>query len=80
LIAFWDEITGWVNEGRAVDVTYCELNKAFDTPWWCVIGPNVLDQPHPKPTPTSSTLPQLGLSIHCDSGVVQTVMAFDNTL
>ena len=31
LIAFWDEMTSWVDEGRAVDVIYPDFSKAFDT-------------------------------------------------
>jgi len=31
LIAFYDGVTGWVNEGRAVDVVYPVFSKAFDT-------------------------------------------------
>ncbi|PKU32960.1 hypothetical protein llap_16734 [Limosa lapponica baueri] len=31
LIAFCDGMTGWVDEGRAVDVVYLDFNKGFDT-------------------------------------------------
>ena len=31
LIAFYDGITGWVDEGRAVDAVYFGFSKAFDT-------------------------------------------------
>jgi len=31
LIAFYDGMTGWVDEGRAVDVVYRNFSKAFDT-------------------------------------------------
>ncbi|PKU38375.1 rna-directed dna polymerase from mobile element jockey-like [Limosa lapponica baueri] len=31
LIAFYDGITGWIDEGRAVDVVYFDFSKAFDT-------------------------------------------------
>jgi len=31
LIAFYDGMTGWVEEGRAVDVAYLNWSKAFDT-------------------------------------------------
>jgi len=28
--SFNDGMTGWVDEGRAVDVVYCDFSKAFD--------------------------------------------------
>ena len=31
LIAFCDDMTGWVDQGRAVDVVYLDFSKAFDT-------------------------------------------------
>jgi len=31
LIAFCDDMTGWVDEGRAIDVVYLDFSKAFDT-------------------------------------------------
>ena len=31
LIAFYNGMTGWVNEGRAVDVAYLDFSKAFET-------------------------------------------------
>ena len=31
LIAFHGGMTGWVDEGRAVDVAYFNFSKAFDT-------------------------------------------------
>jgi len=30
LIGFCDGMTGWVDEGRAVDVVYLNFSKAFD--------------------------------------------------
>ena len=31
LIVFYDGMTGWVGEGRAVDIIYVDFSKAFDT-------------------------------------------------
>jgi len=31
LIAFYDDMTVWVDEGRAMDVVYLNFSKAFDT-------------------------------------------------
>ncbi|PKU42569.1 hypothetical protein llap_7120 [Limosa lapponica baueri] len=31
LIAFYDGMTGWIHEGRVVDVVYLDFSKAFDT-------------------------------------------------
>jgi len=31
LIAFYDGMTGWVDEGRAVDIVYLDISKVFDT-------------------------------------------------
>ncbi|PKU46225.1 rna-directed dna polymerase from mobile element jockey- hypothetical protein [Limosa lapponica baueri] len=31
LITFYDGMTGWIDEGRAVDVVYLDFSKAFDT-------------------------------------------------
>jgi len=31
LIAFYDDMTGWVDEARAVGVVYLDFSKAFDT-------------------------------------------------
>jgi len=31
LIAFYDDVTGWADEGRAVDAVYLDFSKAFDT-------------------------------------------------
>ena len=30
-IAFYDDMTGWIDEGRAVDVVYLDFSKTFDT-------------------------------------------------
>lgn len=30
IIAFYDGITGWVNERKAADVVYVDFSKAFD--------------------------------------------------
>jgi len=30
LIPFYDDMTGWVDEGRAMDVAYLDFSKAFD--------------------------------------------------
>ncbi|CAM4582753.1 unnamed protein product [Lepidochelys kempii] len=38
LIAFYDEITGSVNEGKAVDVLFLEFSKAFDTVFHSIIA------------------------------------------
>jgi len=37
LIAFCDGMTGWVDEGRAVDVVYLDFSKAFD-----IVSHNIL--------------------------------------
>lgn len=31
LIAFYNEVTGLVDDGRAVDIVYLDISKAFDT-------------------------------------------------
>jgi len=31
LTAFYSGMTGWLDEGRAVDVVYLDFSKAFDT-------------------------------------------------
>lgn len=31
LIAFYDDVAGWVDEERAADITYLDFSKAFDT-------------------------------------------------
>ena len=31
LISFYDKVTRWVDEGKAVDVVYLDFSKAFDT-------------------------------------------------
>jgi len=30
LMAFYDDMTGWVDEGRAVDLVYLDFSKAFN--------------------------------------------------
>ena len=30
LVAFYDVMTSWVDEGRAVDIKYIDFGKAFD--------------------------------------------------
>ncbi|GAB0182344.1 mitochondrial enolase superfamily member 1 [Grus japonensis] len=37
LIAFYDVMTGWVDEGRAADVVYLDFSKAFD-----IVSHNIL--------------------------------------
>jgi len=31
LIAFYNDVSGWVDEGRSVDIVYLDFSKAFDT-------------------------------------------------
>ncbi|PKU44707.1 rna-directed dna polymerase from mobile element jockey- hypothetical protein [Limosa lapponica baueri] len=31
LIAFYNDVTGWIDEGRVMDVVYLDFSKAFDT-------------------------------------------------
>ncbi|KAJ7405406.1 hypothetical protein BTVI_69185 [Pitangus sulphuratus] len=31
LIAFYDGSTGWIDEGRAVDIVYMDFSMAFET-------------------------------------------------
>jgi len=31
ILAFYDGMTGWLDEGRAVDVAFLDFSKAFDT-------------------------------------------------
>ncbi|CAM4618109.1 unnamed protein product [Caretta caretta] len=38
LIAFYDEITGSVNEGKAVDVLFLDFSKAFDTVFHSILA------------------------------------------
>ncbi|CAM4576775.1 unnamed protein product [Lepidochelys olivacea] len=38
LIAFYDEITGSVDEGKAVDVLFLDFNKAFDTVFHSILA------------------------------------------
>jgi len=43
LIPFYDGMTGWVDEGRAMDVVYMDFSKAFDT-----VSHNILPGKHRK--------------------------------
>ena len=43
MIVFYDSMTGWVDEGRAVDVVYLNFSKAFDT-----VSHNILISKHRK--------------------------------
>ena len=31
LIAFYEEVTRWIDDGKAVDVVYLDFSRAFDT-------------------------------------------------
>ena len=31
LIAFYEDVTRWIDDGKAVDVVYIDFSKAFDT-------------------------------------------------
>lgn len=31
LVAFYEEVTRWIDDGKAVDVVYLDFSRAFDT-------------------------------------------------
>ena len=37
LIAFYEDVTRWIDDGKAVDVVYLDFRRAFDT-----VSPSIL--------------------------------------
>ncbi|GAB0177880.1 mitochondrial enolase superfamily member 1 [Grus japonensis] len=44
VIAFYDGMTGWVDDGRAVDVVYLDFSKAFDTVSYNILRGSQIDE------------------------------------